>query len=203
MVGTDGRARDATVRHGSPGRGVDVGVAGRVDVGIAGRTVAGVLGAWAATWAVNRSLVRVRGDSMAPTLVDGDVVLTRPLLGTPRRGDVVVLRDPRVPDDRVHVKRVVGLPGEQVRVDRGRLLVDGVRQLEPYAAGRGPDGGLAVPGGHVVVLGDARGASTDSREYGPVPLESLDRVVVARVTPGPALLRERPVPLGVAPPHAA
>lgn len=157
------------------------------------RAAVAVVLAWATAVAVNRSLTRVRGRSMAPTLDPGDVVLTTPLGGGLRRGDVVLLRDPR---DRVRrqVKRVVGFGGESLRVTDGRLDVDGRPLDEAYAVGSGPDGGLAVPPGHVVVLGDARDSSTDSRVYGAVPTPLVDARVLARVWPRPRLLRERPRP---------
>lgn len=160
------------------------------------RRVGLVLGLWAVGLALNRSLRRVQGDSMAPTLHEGDLVLTLPLR-RPVRGEVVLVRDPR---DRTHVqvKRVLGLPGERVEVRDGTLLLDGRRHREPHQHGRGPDGGLTVPRGHVAVLGDARAASSDSRVYGPVPLELVDRRVPVRLSPRPVWLPSAPVWLGPA-----
>ena len=158
--------------------------------------MAAALGAWAATLAVQRSLRRVRGASMEPTLREGDLVAVVPLVG-PRRGDVVLVRDPREPA-RVTVKRVLGLPGERLRVRHGRVLVDGVAQSEPYAGGTGPDADLQVPPAHVAVLGDARHRSTDSRVFGPVPLDLVDGLVVLRVAPSPRLLAVRPIRIGPA-----
>lgn len=165
-------------------------------MGRTGRVAIGVVGTWAAALAVNRSLLRVRGRSMMPTLDEGDVLLTRPARRI-RRGDVVVLRDPGDDDER-RVKRVVGLAGEQLVLANGRLTIDGVRHVEPYATGVGPSVSVAVPDGHVVVLGDARAASTDSRRYGPVPSELVERVAVARVRPRPRALRAAPVALRLA-----
>ena len=159
----------------------------------------GVGAAWGVALAVNRSLRRVRGSSMAPTLSPGDVVLVVPVR-RPRRGQVVLVRDPRDPDH-VQVKRVLAQAGETLRVSRGRLLVDGVGQVERYAVGPGPDGRLHVPPAHVAVLGDARDASTDSRTYGAVPLSLVDARVVARVAPRPRLLGTRPRSLRLADPH--
>lgn len=157
------------------------------------RGTAMLVGAWSAALAVNRSLRRVRGRSMAPTLEPGDLLLTVPVR-SPRRGEVVVLRDPRDPGH-AQIKRVVGLPGEQVAVRGGRLLIDGRPHRESYDHGLGPDGALSVPPGHVAVLGDNRGGSTDSRAYGPVPLELVDRRAVLRVAPRPVVLRRRPTRL--------
>lgn len=151
-------------------------------------------GAWGLALAVNRSLRRVRGGSMAPTLQPGELVLTLPV-GRPRRGEVVLVRDPR---DRAHVqvKRVVGLPGEVVEVRGGPLLLDGRPHLEPYAPTATDAGGsVVVPAGHVAVLGDARDASTDSRTYGPVPLDLVDRRVPVVLRGWPRRLQSAPVPV--------
>ena len=158
-----------------------------------GPWVAAVVGLWAAALAANRSLRRVRGRSMADTLLAGDLVLTLPVRD-PRRGEVVLVRDPGTPS-RVQVKRVVGLPGERVELRHGVLWLDGRRHDEPYRQGRGPDGGLRVPPDHVVVLGDARAASTDSRTYGPVPRALVLRRVPARLWPRPAWLPAAPRPV--------
>lgn len=150
------------------------------------RWAMGTAAVWAVLLAGNRSLRRVRGPSMVPTLAPGDLVLTVPRGDrVPRRGQVVLVRA----RDGVHVKRVVGLPGERVAVQRGRARVDGQRLDEPYAVGTGPAATFDVPAGHVAVLGDGRGASTDSRSYGPVPLDDVLRRVVLAVGPPPRLLR--------------
>ncbi len=161
------------------------------------RALVGGIAAWALALAVNRSLRRVRGASMAPTLQPGDLVVTLPV-GVPRRGEVVLVRDPRDPEH-VQVKRVIGLPGETIEVRDDSLLIDGRRHREAHQHGRGPDGSLEVSAGHVVVLGDARGASTDSRAYGPVPLELVDRRVPLVVRPHLRRLRSAPTRLGPAP----
>lgn len=150
---------------------------------------------WGASLAVNRSLRDVEGDSMQPTLDPGDRLLVRPVGPLPpRRGDLVVVRDPRRPD-RATVKRVVGLPGERIELRSGRLSIDGVTHIEPYAHQRCGDVACFVPGGHVYVLGDNRARSTDSRTYGPVPVGLLDAVVVATVRPVRSSLRSQPLPL--------
>lgn len=152
-----------------------------------------LLSSWAVALAANRSLRRVRGGSMAPTLPEGALVVALPVR-TPRRGEVVLVRDPRDPGH-VHLKRVVGLPGEEVAVRDGTLLLDGRPYHEAHRHGRGPDGVLSVPPGHVAVLGDARAASTDSRTYGAVPLDLVTRRVPWVVRPRPRRLRSAPVPL--------
>jgi signal peptidase I len=72
------------------------------------------------------------------------------------------------------VKRVVGLPGERVRLVAGRLQADGVAVAEPYLAGAaGGDLDLRLGGDQYLVLGDNRAASTDGRDFGPVPARAL------------------------------
>src|SRR5512133_972285 len=76
--------------------------------------------------------VLVRGGSMRPTLAPGQRIAVAPLLRPPRRGDLVVVESPRGLE---LVKRVVGLPGERVRLHAGGLEVDGRAVPEPYLAG--------------------------------------------------------------------
>lgn len=111
-------------------------------------------------------LTRVRGHSMAPALTDGQLVLTRSLRPAHAvgRGDLVVLDSPVEPREHL-VKRVVGLPGEQVTFDRGRVSIDGRPLMEPYASPSAFRGDYDVPPGHVLVLGDNRDSSSDSRSW--------------------------------------
>lgn len=114
------------------------------------------------TWTVNRSLRRVEGGSMRPTLEEGDLVLVVParLVGV-RRGDVVVVPDPREPRRRT-IKRVAAVAG-------GSVVAGGT--------------GIRAGAGEVVVLGDDPTASTDSRVYGPVPVADVQAVAVLGVRP--------------------
>lgn len=79
-------------------------------------------------------LTRVRSHSMAPTLRDGQLALTTRLrrLSPIRRGDLVVVESAELA--RSVVKRVIGLPGETVTIEAGRVCVDGDVLDEPYAA---------------------------------------------------------------------
>jgi signal peptidase I len=118
--------------------------------------------------------VLVAGDSMRPTLLPGQRLAVGPLDRPPRRGDLVVVRRDAAPAALEVVKRVVGLPGERVRLVAGRLEVDGVEVAEPYlAAGPAGDLDLRLGQGQYLVLGDHRAASTDGRDFGPVPAAAL------------------------------
>jgi signal peptidase I len=114
----------------------------------------------------------VSGGSMRPTLDPGHRIAVAPLVRPPRRGDLVVLA--RTEGLEV-VKRVVGLPGERVRLAAGRLEVDGAPVPEPYLAGDAGAGELEVELGpaEYLVLGDHRAASTDGRDFGPVGADAL------------------------------
>jgi signal peptidase I len=127
----------------------------------------------------------VKGGSMRPTLIPGQRIAVAPLLRPPGRGDVVVVARPRStgapprgspdPSGREVVKRVVGLPGERLRLHPGGLEVDGRPVPEPYLAGPPAAGTLEVELGpaEYLVLGDHRAASTDGRDFGPVGADAL------------------------------
>ena len=125
----------------------------------------------------------VRGGSMAPSFQPGELLLVDRAAyrgSSPVRGDVVIACDPRDPSVR-HLKRTVGLPGEQVRLAEGMLYVDGVHLPEPYLAGLPASPGLVdqtwkLGDDEYFLMGDNRARSTDSRELGPVPA----RLIVGR-----------------------
>lgn len=100
---------------------------------------------------------------MAPALRDGQLVPTARPPVTIRRGAVVAV-DSREVGRRI-VKRVVGLPGERVRIDGGRVRIDDVPLDEPYASPSTYRGTFDVPAHHYLLFGDDRDASTDSRSW--------------------------------------
>jgi signal peptidase I len=129
----------------------------------------------AAALAVRRARLEpmlVKGGSMRPTLGPGQRIAVAPLVRPPARGDLVVLNRP---GNLEVVKRVVGLPGERVRLLSGQLEVDGRAVPEPYLAGPPSFGDLDLELGpaQYLVLGDHRAASTDGRDFGPVGADVL------------------------------
>ena len=122
--------------------------------------------------------IRVESISMQPTLFPGDYVIVNKLAfrftGTPDRGDVIVFRYPPNPEAIPYIKRVIGLPGDQIHVADGKVSVNGQAVVEPYltvTTNRGGD--WTIPAGQLFVMGDNRNNSSDSRSWGFVPLENI------------------------------
>ena len=119
---------------------------------------------------------RVEGDSMLPSLAHREAVLvvrTRFTWNRLRRGDVAVFERPGGGEG-IYIKRIVGLPGEDIRIAGGRVYLDGELLAEDYIREygdskndparewfNGPD--------EYYLLGDNRADSNDSRSFGPVP----------------------------------
>jgi signal peptidase I len=113
--------------------------------------------------------IRVEGNSMEPSLHDGEfVVVNRLSLAweDPSRGDIVVFHFPLDPTRR-YIKRVIGVPGDSVSVQEGEVFINGIKLDEPYiAAPPLYTGEWAVGDGEVFVLGDNRNESSDSQNWG-------------------------------------
>ena len=120
--------------------------------------------------------VRVDGFSMNPTLQDGEYILVNRLaykIGNPVRGDIVVFSFPMDPKQDL-IKRVIGLPGESISVQDGKVMINGAPLEEPYiAAPPIYNGTWEVPKGQLFVLGDNRNESKDSHEWGLLPIENV------------------------------
>jgi signal peptidase I len=151
---------------------------------------------------------RIPSASMEPTLDIGQRVLVSRVnyhVSEPDRGDVVVFKPPAGADqnecgipgfepgarnqacprptggesDQNFIKRIVAVGGDRLRIDRGRAIVNGKVQEEPYIR---PDEScgicnlpreIRIPPDHFFMMGDNRGESADSREWGPVPEDQL------------------------------
>ena len=148
---------------------------------------------------------RIPSESMVPTLAIGQRVLVDRVsqrFSDPDRGDVTVFKPPKgADDDRCGVrkpenmpcprptkdrsdtnfiKRIVGMPGERLKVINNRVYINGRKQDEPFINSRTPCEQLCnmpreitIPKDHYFMMGDSRGASADSREWGPVPRKWL------------------------------
>ncbi len=133
----------------------------------------------------------VISDSMLPALKKGDYLLTDHRLSlrkTWQRGDIVIFTSPESWDSRGEtlVKRIVGMPGEIVSYDGGRLQIERKPVAEPYLRER-PDNEFRAPvtlgKDQYWVLGDNRNASDDSSENGPISEADIQSRAVYRVLP--------------------
>ena len=131
--------------------------------------------------------VRVHADSMQPTLRSGDEVLVDRLslvLRAPHRGEIVVAN---APDIGLVVKRVAAVGGDTVGIEDGVLVVNGHAEKEGYVDYASIDGSyfgpVRVAPGAVFLLGDNRGNSEDSRDFGAVPEDDVLGRVLVRLWP--------------------
>jgi signal peptidase I len=119
---------------------------------------------------------RVYGQSMEPNLHSNMRLVVEKVsyrMHSPERGDIVVLRVR--PGDELLIKRIIGLPGDEVAIHDGQVYVNGEALDEPYLD-QNTRGNLAprvVPPLHVFVMGDNRRASNDSRSFGPVHMDNI------------------------------
>lgn len=134
-------------------------------------------------------VARVEGYSMAPTLDDQDRLIVNKLayrLGDPRIGDIVMLYYP-VDPEQSFVKRVIGGPGDTIRIVNGRIYRNGALMDDSFVSAdfRGHDdwGPEQIPQGYYVVLGDHRNNSSDSRRWGYVPKKYITGKVQLRWWP--------------------
>ncbi len=118
--------------------------------------------------------VRVEGTSMLPQLEDQDRLFIDKIayrVGEIHQGDVVVFEYPR-DHSKSYIKRVIALPGDRLRIDHGRVLVNGRLLPEPYVPVRFEDdrseAEMVLPPNQYWVMGDHRSISSDSRDFGPV-----------------------------------
>ena len=119
--------------------------------------------------------VKVEGTSMAPLLSDQERIFINKFVyhfEPIGRGDVVVFWYP-LDRTKSFIKRVVGLPGDEVELRRGRVYINGKTLEEPYVPSQYIDtaayGPVQIPRDEYFVMGDHRISSNDSRIFGPVP----------------------------------
>lgn len=120
--------------------------------------------------------VRVDGNSMLPTLENGEFVLVSKLsysFGEFQRGDIIVFHFPLNPEEEL-IKRVIGLPGDHVAARDGQVYVNDRALDEPYVqVAPNYSGDWFVTEGHLFVLGDNRNNSNDSKDWGLLPRENV------------------------------
>lgn len=136
----------------------------------------------------------VHGTSSYPTWQEDDRFITERVsyqFENPRRGDFVVFVSPRNADVDF-IKRIVGLPGEKIRIHNCRVYVNDSLLFEPYLPPNGCTGpesflsegiNFPIPGESYFVLGDNRSHSSDSRDFGPILKSNIVGKVVFRYWP--------------------
>ncbi len=127
---------------------------------------------------------KIKGSSMEPNFPDREFILTDKVkyrLGEPARGDVVVFEAPGTNGEEF-IKRIIGLPGEEISINGSKIHINGKELVENYLAKEVLTRGNAflaegktikVPADHFFVLGDNREASSDSRVWGFVPKANI------------------------------
>lgn len=133
--------------------------------------------------------IRVDGDSMLPTMVSGEYVVINRLsyrFGSPQPGDIIVFHYPRDPREE-YIKRVIGLPGDVVEVQNGKVYVNGQALVEDYINVKMNYTGIwEVPADQLFVLGDNRNNSSDSHDWGTVPMDYVIGKAILVYWPPPA-----------------
>lgn len=127
------------------------------------------------------STVRVAGVSMEDTLISGDIVLVTRVDAErhpPQRGDVVKCRFPGRED--TYIKRVIGLPGDEIVFTAGQLTVNGEPVDEPYVSSLTEDYAVTLGADEYLALGDNRADSYDSRMADMGPIRAADILGRAR-----------------------
>ena len=135
----------------------------------------------------------VKGYSMYPTLEENDYLMIERVPYTthePHKGDIVVFKSQLLQSDGVEkdlVKRVIGMPGDKIKIYDGKVYINDVLQQEKYINGRVTDGSVesVVPDGFIFVMGDNRPNSLDSRDerVGFVKMDDIIGRVFVRLYP--------------------
>ncbi len=137
---------------------------------------------------------QVKGSSMYPTFYDKEYLMTDKITykrQNPERGEIVVFKAP-INESFDFIKRVIAIPGDTVKIQAGKVWLNGEVLEEPYLpssystqAGRYLREGkeFVVPADTYITFGDNRDHSSDSREWGPVPFQNIVGRVFFRYWP--------------------
>ncbi|MCC7500216.1 signal peptidase I [Candidatus Nomurabacteria bacterium] len=137
----------------------------------------------------------VSGASMDPTFENGQYLIIDEIsyrFSEPKRGEVIIFRPPRAPQE-FYIKRIIGLPGETVSIEDGRIYVttNGQKHVldEPYISrnGNGADATYELEANEYFVMGDNRPESSDSRVWGPLPSDNIVGRAFVRLLPANTL----------------
>lgn len=137
----------------------------------------------------------VSGSSMVPNFHDKEYLIVQKLQyyrASPARGDIIVFKYPNDPSQ-YFIKRIIGLPGEQIKVEQGHVFIQSDAQPawqklnEPWIGSKpvtfGKPDTVTLGSGEYYVLGDNRLQSSDSRVWGALPKDNIVGKVWLRVLP--------------------
>lgn len=131
------------------------------------------------TWVIQP--FRIEGPSMEPNFHSGELLLVDKIsyaLRGPKRGEVVVFKNP-TSTSQDYIKRIIGLPGETIRIEKGQVFVNDQLLNEPYlpdgllTSATGSDYNTTLTKDQYFVMGDNRERSFDSRSWGPLEKKYL------------------------------
>lgn len=134
----------------------------------------------------------VDGESMETAFQNKDYLITEKVsyhFRAPQRGEVIIFNPPDRPSEN-YIKRIIGLPGEQITIKDGSVYVNGERILEEYLSdsektlvSQKEGYSITLSSDEYFVLGDNRSHSRDSREIGPIPKQNIVGRVWFRLLP--------------------
>lgn len=134
----------------------------------------------------------VEGSSMIPTFKDGDYLIVDQIslrVEEPKRGEVIIIKYPKDPK-KFFIKRIIGLPGETVIVDRGKVFIQDPEENAPVefnedyiVYNKDENFKIILKSDEYFVMGDNRAGSSDSRVWGPLPAENIVGRPILRLLP--------------------
>lgn len=154
------------------------------------------VGAYIVAWLITSFIIvnaRIPSGSMVSTINQGDQVIGSRLsylFSDPKRGDIVIFDSPV--EDKIYIKRLIGLPGDEVKIVDNQLFINGELQEEPYVR-NGWENSIGeyvykVPEGCYFMMGDNRDGSSDSRYWGYVEKDAIIAKAIFRYWPSIGML---------------
>ena len=132
------------------------------------------------------SVGMVPTESMYPTLEIDNLVLINTRETAPLRGDIIAFKSPIAGENTIYLKRVIGMPGDEIEIKDYHVYIDGKLIQEDYIRNGAKTLGypkVVIPSGHYFVMGDNRENSFDSRNYGFITKESIKGTLSIRLLP--------------------
>lgn len=135
---------------------------------------------------------QVKGQSMDPNFKDGELLITEKItyrFRDPQRGEVIIFKSPKNPEVD-YIKRVIALPQDRVMLSNNTFYINGSPLQEDYIKVNTSEGTylkegqeIVIPEGYILAIGDNRPHSSDSRELGPIKIDSIIGKAIFRYWP--------------------